>query len=188
MNDGGLPASSRSPAVLRHQLRDCLDEIEPDLTILAEGVLAEVSPIDLVARDATGRAVLILIADEGEDAALLTRALAHRAWLAPRIRDWLQLAPELGLDPHTHPRCLLVGPAFGRETVSAAADLGPEVVRLALYRLHAAGSRRPLTVERISPTASSGPEADPTASPAAFRSGLRDEDLNLTSEERREFE
>ena len=89
------------------------------------------SPIDLLAVGSKGEVVLLLLALEGEnDAALLTRCLAQRAWAAPRLRDWAQLAPELELAPDAPIRVILLAPDFSSETLAAAASLRPGVVQL----------------------------------------------------------
>ena len=198
-------------ATLRRTLRQQLELEQPPLRTFAQGVLAEGSRIDLVAKDPLGGAVVILIADAGQDRDLLTRALAHRSWVEQRIPDWLQLAPELELSASVS--ALLLCPEFHPETIAAARSVQP-LVRLSLYRSlqDAAG---PVLLEPLllgpekttsapvaslsqpqrspgrSPGGSSSPPSDslgkPTAQPSEFRSGLSEADLQITPEERREF-
>jgi len=175
---------------LIENLRPRLGEIVPSLRLIAEGVLGEDALIDFVGVETAGRMVLILIGDEGDDLALIGRALAQRAWLEPRIRDWIQLAPNLGLRPGAGVRAVLLCPSFRSETESAAAALGGGAVSLARYRclrnrgnleilfdpISRAGARRTLPLK-----------PDATDLPP-FRTGLSDDDLDLTADERSELE
>ena len=173
----------------RRALRDRLTELEPGLEVLAEGVLGESSEIDLLARDARGAVVVVLMGASGEDLALLARGLAQAEWARRRVRDWLQLAPEIGLSTEAEARALLLCPGFQPETLLAAASLPPGRVELVQTRFESQADRLGPRLERI-PVALGGPRrpggAD-IAEPAPFRSGLRDEDLLLTADERREL-
>ena len=119
----------------------------------------------------------------------MTRGLAQRAWLEPRIRDWLQLAPRIGLRPEAGVRALLICPAFRAEALAAARSLGSEVLSLASYRCVRDGSGVTVLLEPVEVAAVSveapGP---PLAAPEPFRTGLSDLDLGLTPEERGDFE
>ena len=86
------PARSR----LIEQLRPRLSELVPALQLVAEGLLAADTRIDFVGVEPSGRVVLILVGNPGEDLELVGRALAQRAWVESRVRDWVQLAPDLG--------------------------------------------------------------------------------------------
>ena len=75
-----------SAAELREQVREQLGQLNRGLRVVAEDVMAVASPIDLLALDSRGGAVALVIArNRDEEAALLTRSLAHRAWLATRV-------------------------------------------------------------------------------------------------------
>ncbi|MBW2424372.1 MAG: hypothetical protein JRG86_08990, partial [Deltaproteobacteria bacterium] len=119
---------------LRRAIRQSLLTLNPSLRFLAEDVLAESSAIDLLAIGEEHELVAIRIADAGGDLALLTRGLADRAWLRPRIVDWLKLAPELGLAPDAAIRSLLLCPDFGPETRAATRGLPEGHVELIRYR------------------------------------------------------
>ena len=203
-----LPRSDEAAqADLRRALRRELEQLRPPLRILAENVLAEGSRIDLVARDALGDLVVVMIGRVGDDLELFTRALAHRAWVEARIPDWLQLAPELELSSNVH--ALLMCPEFQPETL-AAAQVALPPVQLSVYRDLLAGARSFLLEPASSPRPTaprvesapqqaqelpepttrevpipSGSELGPTAS--EFRSGLSEADLQITPEERQEF-
>ena len=91
-------------ALPRPELRNALrraQAFDPPLRILAEDVLGADSSIDFVAVDPDGRVILVLIGEDGEDRELLTRAIAQRAWVRPRIRDeiWLKLWGNLSFNP-----------------------------------------------------------------------------------------
>lgn len=109
---------------LRHALRDALYARLPELRVVAEGFLAEVSSIDLLAVGSDGALVAIRFAEAGDDAAALTRALADLSWLRLRRADLLKLASGLGIEPSAEPRALLFCREFGPE-VRAAVDNFP---------------------------------------------------------------
>ena len=171
-------------------LRARLSEVVPALRLIAEDVLGADSSIDFVGVEPTGRVVLILVGEEGDDLELIGRAVAQRAWVEPRIRDWIQLAPNLGMRPGAGVRAILLCPSFRHETETAAAALGDQAVSLVRYRcLRNAGNLEILT-EPITPEAARGstpPRPDRSSLPA-FRTGLSHEDLGLTAEESVEFE
>ena len=124
-------------AELRAVLRRSHGALDPSLRILAEDLLGAGSNIDLVAADAAGRVALILIGDEGGDRELFTRAIAQRAWVTARLRDWTQLAPSLGLDIDAPVRLSLLCPSYAAETLAAAAALGPDFMELSVVRYKA---------------------------------------------------
>jgi len=166
--------------------------LEPNLRILAENVLGADTSIDFIAVDPDGRVVLVLIGEDGEDRGLLTQALAERAFVRPRLKDWLQLAPNLGVSATAPVVAHLLCPSFRPETRSAAADLGPEAVELFGLRCVQNGAEATVLLEPITPA--SRPAEQQAAvnttpeRPARFRSGLSAEDLGLTAQEIREFE
>lgn len=227
--------AARPRAELIAAIRHRAARLDPSLRILAQDLLAADTTIDLVAVDASGRLVLVMVGNVDEDLALFTRALAQRAWVAPRVRDWLQLAPALGLRLDAPVKLSLLAPSFRPETLAAAGVLGAEVVELSTYRwVETSGSvgvliegldaprmgRHPGPVDpergdtghqnpapRVSPAPSpivtphdpaehAGARATPPGlleprrrtSAARFRTGLSEEDLNLTVQETREFE
>jgi len=161
----------------------------PAWRVIAEDVLGAESTIDWVALEPGGRACLVLVGEQGEDLELVTRALAQRAWLGPRLRDWLQLAPRIGLRPEAGARALLLCPAFRSEAQAAASALGSEVLSLVSYRCVRDAAGVSVLVEPIR-TASGAAEASeaPAQPPQPFRTGLSDLDLGLTPDERLEFE
>jgi hypothetical protein len=191
-------------ALPRRELRRALrrpDAFEPPLRILAEDVLGQDASIDFVAVDPDGSVVLVLIGEEGDDAALLTQALAQRSWVRARLRDWLQLSPGLALSASAPVRVALLCPYFSPATRAAAAGLGPDVVELSTCRCVRDGARgTAVLLERLAEPgdrvqrderASAGgtPPATPrTTEVPRFRTGLSEDDLGLTADEIREFE
>jgi hypothetical protein len=186
------PAPPRAELV--RQLRARAGELWPALRVIAEDVLGADATIDWVALEPGGRVVAVLVGESGQDLELVARALAQRAWLEPRIRDWLQLAPRVGLRPEAGVRALLVCPGFRSEAIAAARALGPDVLTLASYRCVRDRSGVSVLLEPIErapeETAAGGAEPLPPPGPAPepFRTGLSDLDLGLTAEERHEFE
>ncbi len=177
-------------AELAEGLRARLGEVVPTLRLIAEGVLGADSSIDFVGVEPTGRVVLVLIGEEGDDLELIGRAIAQRAWVEPRIRDWIQLAPNLGMRPGAGTRAVLLCPSFRHETETAAAALGNEAVSLVRYRYLQNAGKLEILIEPITREASRGSPRPRTNSPGAppFRTGLSHEDLGLTAEEYVEFE
>lgn len=215
----GFPDRRSLRRALHHALRSLL----PELRVIAEGFLAEISTIDLLAVGANGELVAIRFAEADDDAAALTRSLADLSWLRPRRTDLLQLAIGLGIEPSAEPRVLLVCRDFGPEARAAADNFAAETVQLwrgrgvhrhgqsslLIERLdhgHAQPTFRPETrPDRHPPGAlrdgsDTGPTVLPPAaaepagrperieragaliaspSPAAFRTGLVDADLEF---------
>jgi hypothetical protein len=170
------------PEARRGALRTALASIVPGWQPLAEDVLGADARIDWVGCDGEGRCVIALIGRAGDDLVLVAQGLAHRDWVAARLRDWAQLAPGSGLRAGAEVVAVLLAPSFGPAARAAARAAGPSL-RLASLRFVANGSGIAPLVEPI---------ADPreTASPGrgGFRSGLSAADLDLTPEERAEFE
>ncbi|MEE9608035.1 MAG: hypothetical protein V3U03_09875 [Myxococcota bacterium] len=179
-------------AQLLRQLRGRLGELVASLRLVAEGLLGAEAPIDFVGVEPSGRITLILVGDDGQDLELVGRALAQRRWVEARARDWLQLAPGLGIRPEAGVRVVLLCARFQPETLAAARALGSGVLELAHYRCVRNGTGVDTLVEAVwTPTASQvhQPGAQRTAEPPPppFRTGLTDADLGLTPEEQREF-
>lgn len=192
MPDGLRYISSLPRAEVRSALR-AGDVLEAPLRIFAEDLLGAEGPIDLVGVDPEGRVVVLLIGDEGEDREGVTRAIAQRAWVRPRLGDWLQLAPSLPFGIDAPVVAWLLCPTFSPETVAAASDLGPEVIELSTLRCVQNGSEATILVERVTP-ARAQPEGDAPIPPesreraARFRSGLSEQDLGLTPDEIHDFD
>jgi hypothetical protein len=179
-----------SRAELRRALRERIHELGASLRVVAEEVLGESSAVDLVAIDAAGGVVLVLIGDEGDDAELFTRSLALRSWVASRLRDWAQLAPSLELRPEAPVRSILVCPAYDPETLCAARSLGEGAPELRIARCVQDGPQRSVLLE-AAPAAEGGrPLRRPgePREPAPFRSGLSEADLDLSAQELRDLE
>jgi len=187
-----LTAPPPRPELLR-QLSVRLDELIPGARVLAERILGAESRIDLVALEPTGRVALVLVGADGEDLELVGRGLAQRAWVQARLGDWLQLAPHLGVRPEAGVKIWGLCPSIRPEAVAAAAELGPDAFGMAVYRCVHNGSSMEILVEALSggPPPRAVPPPPSTVHPIeapAFRTGLADADLGLTTEEIREFE
>lgn len=132
--------------------------IEPGLQVFLDDAVGLEGPIDLVARDARGGAVVIGVAD-GDDLLALAHTLAQRAWLTPRIRDWARLAPHLKLVPALGVRAILCSPQFDARSEALARTLGEPAVRLHRIDGFAGLSPSPARVPDAGPTAPSRPAA-----------------------------
>jgi len=182
-------------AELLAALRDRLGHALPGMRLLAEGILGADATIDFVAREPTGRVVVILVGDRDEDLALVARGLAQRAWVSARLGDWAQLAPNLALRRDAEVRVLLACPAFGVEAAAALRALGPDVAAAVTYRCVQNGVGFEVLVEHpFADELDDEPDEPAPRPPAsggeapAFRTGLSDADLGLTPDEQREFE
>ena len=172
-------------ASLRRALRRAIESALPELYVVAEGFLAEVSQTDLLAVGAGGELISIRIAEPGGDAEVLTHLLADLSWLRPRRADFLKLGSGLGIEPSAEPRALLVARNFGRETLAAADNFPAETVQLWRCRDFSANGVPGLRIEHALALHADRPVrpepriplADPP-SPSAFRTGLVDVDLD----------
>jgi hypothetical protein len=174
---------------LRSAVRARLGDLGLSLRVIAEDLLGADGPIDLVALDPQGGVVLVLLGEEGGDLELVGHALAQRAWVEARLRDWLQLAPRLGLVPDAPVRLLLLAPAFGAAALAAAQALGSGVVDLATHHCVQNGGAVEVLLERVRGRAAGSERRGGSARPlSSFRSGLGDADLSLTAEERSDLE
>jgi hypothetical protein len=123
----------------------------------------------------------------------LTRALAQRDWVGPRIRDWLKLAPELGLCAESRPASWLLCADFGPETRAAHRALSDDGLGLARIVWGRVGANPEVRLEPVEGNRSIAREPAREAAPeerkpsAPFRSGLRDDDFDLSEAERRAF-
>jgi len=181
-------ASLPPRADLLRQLRPRIDELAPGLRIVAENLLGADARIDFVGVETSGRVVLVIVGTDEEDLALVGRALAQRAWVEARLRDWLQLAPNLGVRPESGVRVWLLAPRFGAESLAAARAAGG--VALGSYRCVRNGGLEPdALVEALAEGSElEMPAFAPPRAPAPFRTGLSDAELGLTVAERREFD
>jgi hypothetical protein len=185
------------PELLR-QLRERLGELVPGLRVVASGMLGADAPIDFVGIEPGGRVLVAVVAGEGGDLEIVARALAQRAWVEARVRDWLQLAPDLGARPGGGVRALALCPGYRPEARAAANALGSEILVLAVYRSVRDGAGIETLVEpldgRREPAGDAAPRAPEPApargepAPEPFRTGLSDLDLGVSGEERSEFE
>ncbi|MGH0038109.1 MAG: hypothetical protein ACQGVK_24015 [Myxococcota bacterium] len=182
----------RERCVVRREVGRRLGDLEAGLEPVAEDLLGGSGPIDWLARDRHDRAVIVLIGDPGQDAALFTRGLAERTWVEQRIPDWLKLSPHLGLSPDRGVRCWLVCPDFAPETRAAHEALAgdaPDLARLAWCRrggdLQAFLEPQPRALRAGAPAHDRAP-AEPAAG-ARFRSGLREDDFDFSEAERKAF-
>ncbi|MDH3686063.1 MAG: hypothetical protein OEP95_07545 [Myxococcales bacterium] len=202
--------AGRVAQLRRAEILECLEGLlgaspEP-LRLIVRDVQGLGGPIDAVACDATGTPVLIGIATPDGAADPLGSLLAQRAWLAPRIRDWLQLNPQLPFRPDVRPRMLLLAGQWEAATLAAAAEIGVELGRLRALetvegtvvgletppeRASSATERPPLERASFGPerTPPEAPPPEPATPPLArpdsgFRTGLRAEDLDSPSRPR----
>jgi hypothetical protein len=175
-------------ADLLRQIRPRIDELIPGLRIVAEGLLGAEARVDFVGVEASGRVVLVIVGTDEQDLALIGRALAQRAWVEARLRDWLQLSPGLGVRPESGVRVWLLAPRFGSESLAAARAAGG--IALGSYRcVRGGGGAGDTLVESLAePSEPETRTSGPARAPAQFRTGLNDAELGLSTAERREFE
>jgi hypothetical protein len=174
------------PEQRRRALRNALGALVAGWRPLAENVLGADARIDWVGRDGEGRCVIALIGRPGGDLALVAEGLAQREWVAARIADWAQLAPESGLRPGAEVGVVLLAPGFRPAAIAAARAAAGAPLQLATLRFVENGSGVVPLLEAIG-GASDRAEANGNGA-AGFRSGLSAAELDLTPEERAEFE
>lgn len=206
----GRPERPSLRRAIRHRLR----RFDPTLRVIAEGFLAEVSTIDLLAVGGEGELISIRIGRGGDDIALLTQSLADLTWLEPRLQDFLKLAPGLGLEPSAEPRGVLFCPQFARETQAAVDNFPARLIELATYRclrqhgqlsvllepgiptLRPSDQRSASHADRLGARARAGRQAfsEPSEglagppSPTRFRTGLTEADLRVDVEEEKSLD
>lgn len=168
---------------LRERLRGHLDEIAEGLEIVAEQLLGADGRIDFVTLDADGRATLVLVAEPGHELERVADAIAQRAWVAARLHDWRQLAPQLRVRPEAGARCIVVGQQLDERTRTVARAAGPEPVGLVGVRPIRNGSGVGLLFERQDGTAASRPGLDPGLQ-SRFRTGLSEAAAGLFEDDR----
>ena len=172
----------------RRALRDALGRLIPGWRPLAENVLGADARIDWVGRDGQGRCTIALVGQAGADLALVAEGLAQRDWVTARVADWAQLAPDAGLRVDGEVMAVLLAPQF-RPAAMAAARAGGNTLRLATLRFVENGTGVAILLEAID---EAGPQREAStresAAAAGFRSGLSAAELDLTPEERAEFE
>ena len=190
---GARPLAHFDRSTLRARLRAALIDFEPGLEVVAEGLPALDRPIDLLATDAAGRIVAVLLASgdaADDDALLFTRGLAVRAWLEDQQPGWLQLVPTLEATSTASVRCLLLAPRFRTVTRAAAESLEPGLLDLVLYRPFEHGGDTWLLLEHQTARDRRPPRATPAEShPAAvaasplpgLRTGLGVSDFGPTT-------
>jgi hypothetical protein len=179
-------ADSPPPDQRRRALRDALGSLVPGWRPLAENVLGADARIDWVGRDAQGRCTIALVAHAGGDLSLVAEGLAQRAWVAERVADWAQLAPQAGLQVGGEVVAVLLAPHF-RPAAVAAARAGGLGLRLATLRFVENGTGIATLLEAIGDRQGQR-EGGGRDSTAGFRSGLSAAELDLSPEERSEFE
>jgi len=193
--------AGRVAQLRRTEILECLEGLlgaspEP-LRLIVRDIQGLGGPIDAVACDAAGTPVLIGIATPDGAGDPLGSLLAQRAWLAPRIRDWLQLNPQLPFRTDVRPRMLLLGGEWEAATLAAAAEIGVELGRLRALETAegtVVGLEPPLAAPPgppLEPGASFAPERPPPDPPpmhpeprqparwsSGFRTGLHPDDLD----------
>jgi hypothetical protein len=144
--------------------------------------------MDFVGADPESRLIVALVGGPGADLEIVARGLAQRAWLRPRLPDWLQLAPDLGARPEADVGLVLLCPAFREEAVAAAREAGGAL--LARYRFLHDGTSSRAFVELVDEGLRSEPTTGRSSSlePSPFRTGLTEADFELSGDEKAEFE
>ena len=185
---GSLPR-----AELRERVRARIAEFGGALRIIAEDLLGADAAIDWIAVDDEGQVVVVLLGHAGRELELIATGVAQRAWVRSRLKDWLMLAPNLGLRPQAKVRLLLIGTAFEGTARHAAAALG-DGLELWSYRGVRNSAGVDVLLERVwggpapQPSIPPGSASRPARASSSFRSALSDDKLGLSAAERAELE
>jgi hypothetical protein len=183
--------ASPGRAELRSALRTQAAELESGARLIASDLLAAESSIDLLLAGEDGAALVVVIAEAGQELAALARAAAHLGWVAARLRDWRKLAPELPLRPERPVRALVLARDPGSEVQAAAEAL--TMVKLRRFQpVETPDGLRVLLFPPAAPGAQSGTApgwADAGSPPVPkLRTSLGDAELGLSAEEVAAFE
>ncbi len=158
------------------------------LHTLVEQISGLSGEIDLVGRDARGRAVAVRLAGAGEDLQALADLVAQCDWLGPRLQDWLKLNPALGIQPDLGVRGLLLAAEFDPRTLAAVRSLPDAFVSLARVSAFEWQGALELVLEPVDGMDELSPSAPRTLSEVGsevaalesrFRTSLRDDELGL---------
>jgi len=202
-------SSKTRQTLSRDEIRRQLPHLATPLRLLGEDWLAASKTIDFVTLDPKGDVTLLLVGEAGEDPILFTQALAHRSWIAERLGNWRQLAPDAGIAADAQVRAVLLCPSFAPETLVAAESLGGVILPVRFRGIESNGESHAF-FESLSDSSPEQPENGsvvqapeaPLAAPESdspprgksrrfrtlpFRSGLTEEDLDLTPEEADDF-
>ena len=169
---------------LHERVRARMAEFGGALRVIAEDLLGADSTIDWVAVDAQGQLAVILLGQAGRELELIARGVAQRAWVGARIKDWLQLAPNLGIRP---------GGAGSGSSSSGQRSTAPPARRLQRWASRSnSGPTAGCAMGRASTSSWSGSSSAPRTcvraslsfprpGRSAFRSELSDAELGLTA-------
>ena len=164
-------------------VRRSASAIAPGLEILGGPLGAdEFPPIDLVARDARARPLLLFAGLACREETVLYAA-AQAEWFVRQRSILVQLFPGLRIDPAAPPRAVLICPEFPlltRKFIRTALPSHPPL--LFQYRCYEALGRRFLDLERVRE-----PEAPGPAGRHRFRAGILSHEVEITPEEREAF-
>jgi hypothetical protein len=191
----GAPAPPTSRTERTRTLRRELERLEPGVRVLAEGVLAQSSRIDLVATDGRRRVVAATFAEPGDGSRALTTALAHRSWLTDHVPDWLKLASDLAIDATAAVRTLLIATDFEPELLAAVAVLPAgwvelvELVEIARGdQVHSELVPHPVPRRNDADLPARVVGQHGSAALPRFRTGLTPRELGLSDEEIAQFD
>jgi hypothetical protein len=164
------PSPLARPAELIDLIVADLEALEPGLSLVERGLdLGERGTIEILARDAFGRAVIVVPSLEPDPP--IAPALDRCAWLASHAPIVARLFAGRALDVAAAPRVVLVAPSFSPATRRLAALCGDKGATLVEWRHVRAGEVHGLVLDRgeanARPAAATAPLAEPAAPRAA---------------------
>lgn len=158
------PMHSPGPDNLRRWLRERTGAVEHGIRWVLEDLDCfggSLSPVDSVGRDAIGRAVLLLVAQDG-DQALPARVLALQAFCARNAAALEAAMPEVGASFAAF-RILVVGLGFDRRLLEALERLAlPELEIYEIESFRVGGQERCAVRVLRAPAAAGWDAADPS--------------------------
>ncbi len=125
-----------------------LSAIEPGLTLLERGLkIGERGAIDLLARDASGR--IVVIDGETRPDHLILRSLDHYLWISEHSPLVARIFSDRAIGLSVFPRLVLLSPEFSRSTRKMASLLWHVPLTLNEYRHVTFGDAHGLLLERV---------------------------------------
>ena len=122
------PVLPKTRVGLQEFVESYLDTIEFGLTIVERDLELEAGlSIEVLARDAAGRPVLVFAVDPDSWRAVPTRVLAARAWVAAGAQLLARFVPSEGIDYDLPPRLVVVGFELSADLLQLLADVRGEV-------------------------------------------------------------
>ncbi|MEO0480357.1 MAG: hypothetical protein AAF196_12825 [Planctomycetota bacterium] len=167
------PILPRTAESLRGLVLEDATRLESGMRVLRESlVLGDGGQIDLLARDAAGRAVLLFCVGHGEDRSLAAHVVNATEWWREHRSLMSRVVPELGDRMDRAPRVLVLGFSYssdGLERLRATRLDGLEILRVEVFQV---GGETHIGVLSALRGSAAPPKPEPFELPEPFVDGL----------------